>query len=124
MAYSMDLRERVARAHAESGPSAEVAEAFGCSGSWVRRVTRRLRETGRLAPRSTARTDDRRAFDDADEAKIRALVGRTPDATLAEVAGAVGKPACPGTVSRTPARLDLPRRKSRRTPPSGTGPTS
>jgi transposase len=124
MAYSMDLRERVARAHAESGSSAEVADTFGCSESWVRRVTQRLRETGTVAARSTARSDDQRAFDDEDEAKIRALIKRTPDATLAEVAEAVGKPACPGTVSRTLKRLDLPRKKSRRTPPSGTGPTS
>jgi transposase len=124
MAYSMDLRVRVARAHAESGSSAEVADTFGCSESWVRRVTQRLRETGTVAARSTARSDDQRAFDDEDEAKIRALIKRTPDATLAEVAEAVGKPACPGTVSRTLKRLDLPRKKSRRTPPSGTGPTS
>ena len=124
MAYSMDLRERVARAHAESGSSAEVAEAFGCSESWVRRVTQRLRDRGTLAPRSTARTDDQRAFGDADEAKIRALIKGRPDATLAEVAEAIGKPACPGTVSRTLKRLNLPRKKSRRTPPSGTDPTS
>jgi len=124
MAYSMDLRERVARAHAESGSSAEVAEVFGCSESWARRVTQRLRETGTLAPRSTARTDDRRAFDDEDEAKIRKPIKERPDATLAEVAEAVGKPACPGTVSRTLKRLNLPREKSRRTPPSGTAPTS
>ena len=124
MAYSMDLRERVARAHAESGSSAEVSDTFGCSESWVRRVTQRLRETGTVAARSTARSDDQRAFDDEDEAKIRALIKRTPDATLAEVAGVIGKPACPGTVSRTLKRLDLPRKKSRRTPPSVTGPTS
>jgi transposase len=124
MAYSMDLRERVARAHAESGSSAEVAETFGCSESWVRRLTQRLRETGSLAARSTARTDDQRAFDGADEAKIRALIRERPDATLAEVAEAIGKPACPGTVSRTLKRLKLPRKKSRRTRPSGTAPTS
>ena len=52
MAYSTDLRERVARAHAESGSSAEVAGAFGCSESWVRRLTQRLRETGGPAARS------------------------------------------------------------------------
>jgi transposase len=124
MAYSMDLRERVARAHADSGSSAEVAEQFGCSEAWVRRLTQRLRETGSLAPRSTARPDDQRAYDDADEAAIRALIKERPDATLAEVAGAVGKPASQGTVSRTLKRLDLPRKKSRRTPPSGTARTS
>jgi transposase len=124
MAYSMDFRERVARAHAESGSSAEVAEAFGCSESWVRRLVQRLRETDSLAPRSTARADDQRAYGDADEAKIRELIARQPDATLAEVAAAIGKPACAGTVCRTLARLNLPRKKSRRTRPSGTGPTS
>jgi transposase len=124
MGYSMDLRERVARAHAESGSSAEVAETFGCSESWVRRVTQRLRDTGSLAPRSTARTDDQRTYDDADEARIRQLIKERPDATLAEVAAAIGKPVSPGTVSRTLKRLNLPRKKSRRTPPSGTAPTS
>jgi transposase len=120
----MDFRERVARAHAESGSSAEVAEAYGCSESWVRRLSQQLRETGSLAPRSTARTDDQRAYDDDDEAAIRTLIVRKPDVTLAEVAAAIGKPACPGTVCRTLQRLRLPRKKSRRTRPSGTDPTS
>lgn len=124
MAFSMDFRERVIRAHAESGSSAETAEIYQCSESWVRRLTQRHRETGSLTPRSTARTDDQRAYDDADEAKIRALIERRPDATLAEVAEAIGKPACAGTVSRTLKRLNLVRKKSRRTPPSGSGPTS
>jgi transposase len=101
-----------------------VAETHDCSESWVRRVTQQWRETGRLAPRSTARTDDQRTYDDADEAKIRVLIKERPDATLAEVAAAMGKPVSPGTVSRTLKRLDLPRKKSRRTPPSGNAPTS
>jgi transposase len=124
MAFGMDFRERVARAHAECGSSAEVAEAFQCSESWVRRLTQQLRETGSLAPRSTARTDDQRAYDDTDEAAIRALIKQKPDATLAEVAAAIGKPASVGTVCRTLQRLKLPRKKSRRTRPSRTGPTS
>jgi transposase len=124
MAYPMDFRERVARAHAESGSSADVAEAFGCSEAWVRRLTQRLRERGSVAPRSTARTEDQRAYDDADEAKIRELIARQPDATLAEVAAAIGKPASLGTVCRTLARLGLVRKKSRRTRPSGTARTS
>jgi transposase len=96
----MDRRERVARAHAESGSSAEVAETFGCGESWVRRVSQRLRETGGLAARSTARADDQRAFDDDDDdadrgEDPRALIRERPDATLAGVVEAVGKPACP-----------------------------
>ncbi len=123
MAYSMDFRERVARAHAESGSSAEVAETHQCSEAWVRRLTQQLRETGSLAPRSTARTDDQRAYDDKDEAAIRTLIKQKPDATLAEVAAAIGKPACPGTICRTLQRLKLPRKKSRSTPPSRTART-
>jgi transposase len=124
MAYSLDFRERVVRTHAETGSSAETAEIHNCSESWVRRMTQLLRDTGSLAARSTARTDDQRAYDDADEAKIRRLIKDRPDATLAEVAEAIGKPASPGTVSRTLKRLKLPRKKSRRTPPSATAPTS
>jgi transposase len=120
----MDFRERVIRAHQESGSSAEVAETHQCSESWVRRLTQQLRETGSIAPRSTARKDDQRAYDDKDEALIRKLIKQKPDATLAEVAEAIGKPACPGTVCRTLQRLKLVRKKSRRTPPSGTAPTS
>jgi transposase len=124
MAYSMDFRERVARGHVESGSSAEVAETFGCSESWVRRLTQQLRETGSLAPKSSARTDDQRAYNDKDEAVIRELIKRKPDATLAEVAASIGKPASLTTVCRTLQRLKLPRKKSPRTPPSGIAPTS
>ena len=125
MAYSMDLRVRVVAAHAECGSSAQVAEAFDVSESWVRRMSQLAREAGGdLSPKPPGRKADQRAYDDADRLAIRALIAARPDATLAEVAEAIGRPACPGTVSRTLARLALPRKKSRRTPPSGTGPTS
>ena len=124
MAYSIDFRERVVAAHAESGSSAETAQTFELSESCVRRWTQRLRETGNLAPSSSARTDDQRAYDDKDELAIRELIRQQPDATLAEVAAAIGKPACVGTVCRTLQRLKLPRKKSRRTPPSRIAPMS
>lgn len=123
MAYSMDYRRAVARAYDECGSSIEVAEQFGCSQSWVRRLVQRRRERGTLEPGSSARRGDQRAYDDADEAKIRQLIRARPDATLAEVADALAKPASPAAVSRTLKRLDLPRKKSPRTPRSATGPT-
>lgn len=123
MAYSMDYRRSVARAYDECGSSIEVAEQFGCSQSWVRRLVQRRRERGTLEPGSSARRDDQRAYDDADEAKIRTLIKSRPDATLAEVAEALAKPASPASVSRTLTRLGLPRKKSPRTPPSASGPT-
>jgi len=123
MAYSMDFRLSVARAYNESGSSAEVAEQHGCSESWVRKLMQHYRERGTLEPLTTARHDDQRCYNDDDEHKIRELIKRKPDATLAEVVEAIGKPAHPGTVSRTLTRMNLPRKKSPRTPPSKTGPT-
>jgi transposase len=123
MAYSMDYREAVARAYDECGSSIEVAGQFGCSGSWVRRLIQGRCERGTLRPGSSARPDDQRTYGDADEAKIRELIRSRPDATLAEVARALGKPAGLATVSRTLTRLGLPRKKSPRTPRSGTGRT-
>jgi transposase len=125
MPYSMDFRRAVARAYDASGSSTEVAEQFGCSASWVRRlVQRRAAHGGAIAPPGRpARRDDQRAYDDADERAIRELIRRRPDATLAEVAEALGKAAHASTVSRTLARLGLPRKKSRPTPPSNTART-
>jgi transposase len=123
MPYSMDFRIAVARAYDECGSSAEVAEQFGCSESWVRRLIQHLRERGTLEPRSPARRDDQRTYNDDDEQKIRELIRTQPDATLAEVAQALGKPAHPCTVSRTLTRLNLPRKKSPLMPPSRIGRT-
>jgi transposase len=123
MAYSMDFRIAAAEAYDDCGSSIEVAAQFRCSESWVRRLVQRRRERGTLEPRTTARRDDQRTYDDADERTIRELIKARPDATLAEVAEALGKPAHAGTVSRTLTRLGLPRKKSRRTPPSKAGRT-
>ena len=121
MAYDMDFRIAVAAAYDAGDSSAEVAEQFGCSEAWVRRLIQHRRERGTLEPLPTARHDDQRTYDDADEQKIRQLIKEKPDATLAEVAQAIGKPAHPGTVSRTLGRLGLPRKKSPRTPLNRTG---
>ena len=122
MAYSMDFRRSVARSYDETGSSREVAEEHGCSESWVRRLIQQRRERDTLEPRTTARHDDQRSYDDADEQAIRELIKQKPDATLAEVAEALGKPAHPGTPGAPGLkRLNLPRKKSPRTPPSKTG---
>src|SRR4051794_8730633 len=101
MVYSMDYRIAVARAYDECESSIEVADQFGCSESWIRRLIQQRRARGTLEPLSSARHDDQRIFDDADEKTIRELIKVKPDATLAEVALALKKPAHPATVSRT-----------------------
>src|SRR5437868_14911529 len=49
--YSMDVRCAVAGVYDDCGSSSEVAEQFGCSESWVRRLIQRRRDHGSLAPR-------------------------------------------------------------------------
>ena len=119
----MDYRQAVARAYDDCGSSTEVAETFGCSASWVRRLIQHRRDRGTLEPNSTAHHADLRRYDDNDERAIRELIRTRPDATLAEVAAAIGKPAGTSTVARTLRELGLPRKKSPRTPRSSTGPT-
>jgi transposase len=123
MAYPIEFRESVAREYDECGSSEQVADVYHCSESWVRRLIQHRRERGTLEPLTSARHDDQRTYDDADERAIRELIKNQPDATLAEVAEAIGKPAHIGTVSRTLKRLNLPRKKSPRTPPNKTAPT-
>jgi len=120
----MDLRERVEATYKKNGSSALTAAHHDVSESWVRRLIQCRRETGSLKPRSSARTDDQRAYDDKDEAAIRELIKQKPDATLAEVAEHIGKPAGKSSVWRTLVRLKLVRKKSPSVPPSRTGPTS
>ena len=126
MAYAMEFRRAVAKAYDECESSIEVAAMFDCSESWVRRLIQRRRETDSLAPLPPKRPDTRK-LDDADLARLRALVAAEPDLTLAELAaalgGAAGKASVP-TVWRATRRLGLTLKKSPRTPPSRIGPTS
>lgn len=78
---------------------------------WVRRLIQHGHRLGTLEPHSITRHDNQRTCDDADEPAIRDLIRRKHDATLAEVAEAMGKPVYPATVSRTLKRLNLPRKK-------------
>lgn len=121
-AYSMDYRERVAALYDEGHTTAEVVEQMGCSASWARRLKQRRCESGSLAP-LTPHRPDQRTYDDQDEQRIREMIRKQPDLTLAEVAEAMGKPVCLGTVSRTLERMGLPRKKSPSMPPSRTGRT-
>jgi transposase len=118
----MDFRERVAAARDNGMETAEVAEIFGCSRSWVRRLMQRQRELGTLAPLQRKQVDQR-ALGDADEQLVRRLIAGQPDMTLAELAEALGYKASESTMSRVLKKLGLPRKKSRSTPPSRAGRT-
>ena len=122
MAYSMEFRLAVAAAHDECRSSAEVAEAFDCSESWVRRLMQRERETGSLEPKPAKRPDNHK-LDQADLDKLAAVIAQRPDQTLAELAAALGNKVSVPTVLRARRKLGLSRKKSRSTPRSKTAPT-
>jgi|SRR5690606_32593707 len=117
MTYSKEFRVAVARAHEECGSSREVAELFGCSESWVRRLVQRQRETGSLDPKPLHRPRNNR-LDEQDLEKLRALIQQTPDMTLAELAAALGYKASVPTIWRATQRMNLPLKKSPCTPRS------
>jgi transposase len=119
----MEFRLLVAAAYDECGSSDEVAEEYGCSGSWVRRLVQRRREDGSLAP-LTPRRPDTHKLDGADLERLRTLIAAKPDMTLAELAEALGNKASVPTVWRATQALGLPLKKRPSTPRSRTGRTS
>lgn len=123
MAYAMELRVAVARAYEDCGSSIEVAEMFGVSESWVRRLIQRQRESGSLAPRPPHQPDTSK-LDQQDLEQLRKLIERKPDLTLSELAEQLDRKVSVPTVWRATQRLGLSLKKRPATPPSRTGPTS
>jgi len=81
--YSMDLRQRVAKAW-DSGLDADaVAAKYEVSRAWVHRLIQRRRETGSRAPRK--QTTFRRRVLAGQEERLAALIAARPDATLVEI---------------------------------------
>ena len=101
-AYSLDLRERVAR-FVEGGRSRHAAAAlFSVSVSFVVRLMKSFRATGRLAPKASggrrhAKLDPHRAF-------LLGRIAEKADMTMpelaAELATATGTKADPASLSR------------------------
>ena len=109
--YSMDLRERVARAWDVSGDADEVATTFGVSRAWVHRLVQRRRETGSIAPRKP--TKFRARVLAGQEARLAALILARPDATLAELREALSTTAALSTLWLEIDRLGVTFKKNR-----------
>ena len=122
-AYSTDLRERVVAAcDAGNATREQIADRFSVSVAWIRKLIRQRRETGSIAPRP--RGGGRApAFDDEATRRLRDAVRADDDATLEELARAVGVSCCPSAVHRALARLGITRKKSRGGRPSRTDPS-
>jgi len=122
-AYSIDHRERVVAAcDAGDATREQVAARFAVSVVWIRKLLRRRRETGSIAPkpRGGGRAP---AFDGAAAGRLREAVRADNDATLEELARASGVRCCPSAVHRALARLGITRKKSRGGRPSRTAPS-
>jgi transposase len=109
--YSMDLRERVARAWDTSGDAEEIAETFGVSRAWVHRLVQRRRETGSLAPRRQTKFRSRVLA--GQEQRLAALITARPDITLAELRDALPTTAALSTLWLEIDRLGLTLKKNR-----------
>ncbi len=121
--YSMDLRERVMRAYDQKvGTQEEVAKLFGVSVPWIKKLLRRRRETGSIAPKPhgggwTPKFCGRKLE------QLRALLEQYPDATLQELLDRSGVDGSIMAVHRALQRLGSRRKRSRSAPPSKTGRT-
>ena len=84
-AYSMDLRERALLDSDAGMKAAEVAAKYRVSGSWVRLLKQRRRDTGEVAPR--VQRHGRRGMLEPHLHTLAALIAAQPSdrATLAEL---------------------------------------
>ncbi len=123
-AYSLDLRQRVLDAvDAKNATRKAIAARFAVSTAWLRRLVQRRRATGSIAPRPH-RGGPAPALGPAHRERLRALVARQPDATLAELRDRPVAPVGIMTIARALRALRLPLKKSRSGRPSRTGPMS
>lgn len=122
-AYPMELRTRVLADCDAGHGTAATAEKFKVSPAWVRRLKQRRRERGGdIAPRVGGGA--RPALVKIDRARLAELVRERPDATLLELADALGVACCKSAVWKALDGLKLSYKKSRSGPPSRTAPTS
>jgi transposase len=112
-AYSMDLRDSVLR-DGDAGMLADaVAERCHASGSWVRWLKQRRRETGEVGPRSRRYGPRRKLAPHV--STLAALIAEQPDRTLVELQAALGIAVSLPTICREVKQLGL-RVKKPRTP--------
>ena len=109
----MDLRDRVVAAcDSEELTRQEVAEEFGVSTAWIRRLLQRRQEVGTYQPKEHAGGHPP-AFDHAELKRLDRLLQEQPDATLAELRLRSGVKCSLTAVSNALERLGYRRKKRR-----------
>ena len=121
-ASSMDLRERVLLDSAAGMKAADVAATSRASGSWVRLLKQRRRETGEVAPR--VQRQGRRGMLEPPLHTVADLITAHQDRTRAERKDALATPARVPTVWRTVRARGLTVKQKRSARPNTIGLTS
>ena len=120
--YSLDLRTRVAAACEQAGSrQQQVADRFGVSVSFIKKLRHRQRESGSLAAKP-ASGGPARAISPAEQAWLVSYVGQHADATLAELNAAwqteFARPVGQTSIWSVLNEHGLRRKKKAITPPS------
>ena len=123
-AYSLDLRERVVRA-VDRGESTQkqIAERFGVSTAWIKKLLKRQRETGSIAPLPHG-GGQKAKYEGKLLDRLRQELHQQPDATLGELRDRTRRDASLMAVFRALRRLGSRRKKSRSARPNRIGRTS
>lgn len=115
--YAQDLRDRVLAAYDRGMKTKPIAEIFGVSPAWARRVKQRRRESGETTPRPMGGV----RVVKIDLQRLRGLVAEQPDATIRELHQRLGVDCSESAVDAALRRLRLSFKKRRSMPPSRTG---
>ena len=120
--YSVDLRERVIRAYDDGvGTQGEIAELFGVSVAWLKKLLQQRRQSGSIAPKPHGGGWTPK-FSGQKLDRLKELVQQDPGATLAELLERSQVPASIMAVQRALKRLGCRRKKSLCTRRSKIGP--
>ena len=111
-AYSSDLRERVFEAHRAGASSVEVAERFGVSASFVRKLSWLRRHHGSIEPRP--RTQGRKpVLSDRQRDRLFELAADQPGLTCRELKARLRLRCCDATVWRELRKAGFSFKRSR-----------
>jgi transposase len=112
--YSRDLREKAVAATKQEPSSLKVAERFGVSGSWVRKLRLRAKNGVSLEPEHGGGRE--RLVSAKHEEAVRKIRGEKPDVTLNEIRRQLkkrtGLSVSEPTMSRTMRRLGLTHKRT------------
>ncbi len=108
-AIPVPVRERIVHLYDQGKSTREIAASFGYCVAAVRRVRQHFKARGTLVPQ-TRRCGRKTLLTAARQARLKELLARRPDATLAELGTSLGRPT--STIDLWLNRLGWSRKKN------------